>query len=218
MTRGTQIIRRGLGTALAVLVMASIGVRSTRVAAFVLDDFTDGVVTKTGRGLEQKTKGSTACDDGRALRGVLGGTRQVVLKCDTEACSAAIDPAVKGLSYASSGRADGALELIYNAGGRGLRKNLSSVQGISVAVDADASSVPYTVTLTLRDSSTRSATTTKWITRSGAQQIDLLFRPSSSVSMRRIDQVRLVIDPPAAADLVVRRIETLASGKRGRRP
>jgi len=197
--------------------MASIGVMPTRAAALVLDDFTDGVVTKTGRGLEQMTRGSTALDDGSALRGVLGGTRQVILRLDkgsglSEACNVAIDPSIKGLSYSSSGRADGALELIYSAGGRGLRTDLSSMRGIRVVVDADASSVPYTVTLALRDSSRRSTTTRQTITRAGAQQIDLLFGSSVTVNMRKIDQVRIVIDPPAAADFVVSRVETFTSG------
>ena len=216
-----HIVRAVLSTLVTVLVLASVGVVPSRVAAFVLDDFTDGVATKTGRGLEQKTRGSLTRDDGSALRGVLGGTRQVVLKFDngsgaSEACSVAIDPAVAGLSYSSSGRADCAVELTYSAGGRGLRTDLSSVRGIRVVVDADSSSLPYTVTLTLRDSSSRSASTTRTVTRSGAQQIDLLFELSGSVNMKRIDQVRIVIDPPAAADLVVSRIETLASGMKGR--
>lgn len=221
MTRSTQIFRFALSTALSVLVMTSIAVMSTRAAALVLDDFTDGAVTKTSRGLDQKTSGSIARDDGGGLRGVLGGTRQVILRLDkgpgsSEACNVAIDPSVKGLSYSSSSRADGTLELIYNAGGRGLRTDFSSMRGIRVVIDADTSSVPYTVTLALRDSSNRSTTTRQTITRSGAQQIDLLFGSSATVNMRTIDKVRIVIDPPAAADFVVSRVETFTSGTGGR--
>jgi hypothetical protein len=218
--RCPQIFRAALSTALTVLVMASIGMNPARAAAFVVDDFTDGVATKAGRGLEQKAKGRMARDDGNALRGVLGGTRQVVLRFDngpgaSEECNLAIDRSVNGLSYSSSGRADCALELTYGAAGRGLRTDLSSMRGISVVVDADSSSLPYTVTLTLRDSANRSTTTAQTVTRSGAQQIDLLFGSSGSVNIKKIDRVGIVIDPPAAADLVVRRVETLASGVGG---
>jgi len=221
MRRYTQLARGGLGTVLTVLVLASMGVRPHRVAALVLDDFTDGVATKTERGLELQTNGSLARDDGRALHGVLGGRRQVILRMDSgagasEACTLAIDPTGKGLAYSSTGRADGAFELIYNGAGRGLRADLSSAQGIRVVVNADESSVPYTVTLTLRGSSRRSFTTTQTVTRSGEQQVALPFGAGGHLNMKTIEQVRLIIDPPVAADLVVSRLETFPAGAAGR--
>jgi hypothetical protein len=144
---------------------------------------------------------------------VLGGARQLTVKVinpdgPVESISLWVDRSTNRLNYASSVGADGALEIMYDANGRGLRADWYAVKGVRVRIDADASSAPYTVTLALADTTGRSATTTQTVTLPGAQQVEFLLSGMGGINVRKLARVTVVIDPRTAADLEVSGIET----------
>ncbi len=200
--------------AAAGLLLWSVHVVTPQVSrGVVIDNFSDAVTTAVRQNLEQLGKGSKKIKDRGTLRGVLGGSRQLTVRLDNPDTSADsislwVDRSVNRLSYASSVGADGALEIVYDSNGLGLRANWSAVKGVRVRIDADASSVPYAATLTLADAAGRSATATQTVSLPGAQLVEFLLSRIRGINVRKIARVTLVIDPRTAADLELSGIET----------
>jgi hypothetical protein len=160
------------------------------------------------------------------LSAVIGGARGLTVS--VASCSfcgmgafddrvvAGADPAPMGLfCFNSTASADGSFELLYNAAGAGLDASLSFAEGIRVVVaNIDASSFPFSVTVTLT-SGANSAQTVQTLPNMAPLPSDVMldfafasFTGIAGIDLDHLSSIRILVDPSTAADLQVQHIET----------
>ncbi len=180
--------------------------------AIIIDDFSSAVTTLQPPGIKQTGPGTaTGTDPG--LSGVIGGVRKLQVTVTSEPANQGVRVGVIAaatiLSYASDDSANGKMTLLYDAGGAGLGADLSSALNLSVNVFfADAAAPPYTVEVTLVDSSAKIASVTQTILISGARIIDFPFSSFTGVNIANIFSIKIAIDPNTAADILLDIVET----------
>ena len=188
-------------------------------AEVLIDDFNNanfpGTKFITNTNVFRNTVGTTVETD-TGLPGVIGGVRTLTVQATT-----IVDPTVdfmvvgaevgfSFLDYNSTDGADGLAGLLYDANGAGLNANFTNEFAIRVRIlDADAASVPYTVTVKLTDNAAAMAVLTETVTVPGGIK-DLIFPLKSfSVDVSNIFSIAITIDPQIAADMRIGRIETI---------
>lgn len=176
-------------------------------AQTVIDDFSDvGANTGDPPGVARVTLGTTTVTDA-GLSGVIGGARTLTV---TATAIAGGSPQVRGgvnalaqvLNYSSTVLANGLITLRYDAAGVGLAADLSAGEGIQFTVVADASSVPYDVSVTISDG-VLTDTDTQTVLVSGIQMLQFAYTSFPTVDLTAVYSIEITFDPNLAGDLEV---------------
>jgi hypothetical protein len=221
-----SLIQRLRVVTLATVLPLSLAVSAGAVEV-TIDSFTQATNTAfiTGTQVEVDMTGQskTATDSG--LTETIGGVRQLTVTATSvtgamsEQVVAGSDNSPPRLCYQSTQRADGFVELVYDAGGSGLMPGeLYRAKGIELdPIFADAAAVPFSIKVTLVDSANNSASSVQ----NGALPILTCppncpamlfpFTDFPGVDVRQIRSISVQLDPNggvAAADFSLGPIRT----------
>ncbi len=207
------MLRLALGRVLAGVVFVSVVAVGPAIHAAeeLVDDFTSAsntaFISNTQVAQSAVFCCTTATDSG--LAGVLGGVRQLTVEVTANGApgflflTAGADVVTGKLAYAADPSVDGRVELLYDAGGAGLNADLIFATGVRVEIaNADLASPPFTVTATLTDGASNTATDSQVVNLPGGPiSVDFPFAVFPGVNPRDLFSIRIEVDPQDSADM-----------------